>query len=114
MVLDDTSQFGELLTNSINRSIEFNLKNITNVVNAIWHTPPDDDYILCLARIGNDMVVKFFSLANHNVILKTFNLTGSIMSNPFVSTHLEKPDFKLTNKNNGKTGRISWVSAAVP
>lgn len=46
-------------------------------MDALWHTQPDDDFIVCLANITNNYLIEFFSIKNPSAsILKSYNLSS--------------------------------------
>lgn len=81
---------------------QFHFKHLNNIIDALWHSLPDDDYIVCLTQILNTQIIQFFSIVNSNMPVKSFNLPNS-------SSHL-----LITNEFDLKRSKSNKIDVLTP
>lgn len=58
------------------RTIQFNLKNPIEVIDGLWHNLSDSDVIVTLVKYSNNTLIKYFSIENPNVVIKSLILNN--------------------------------------
>ena len=83
--------------------MQFNFKNLNHIIDAQWHTQPDDDLIVCLAQLSRTQMIHFFSVFSSNISVKAFNLTQSHSQSLLSTKYESKTNLMSTNKNLSST-----------
>ncbi len=66
------------------------MKNVNEIIDALWHVTLTQDLIICLANRSGSLMIFYFNILNNNLIIKSHKLST-------FSTHLtelEKDDAK--------------------